>query len=177
MAFILFALITTVVIVSLIVGAKRYPKLVLSVLVILTIYATFMNNLNDKKDSVTEKTNISTPEPTINIELTEEQFKASCNYLNYEDILRNPSNYKMVNCKIDGRVSQVIEGWFGSYSIFVKDNNGNIWGCTYSYKDGESQLLEDDKVTVYGVCNETTNTETVLGKQVTMPYIELKYIR
>ena len=108
--------------------------------------------------------------------ITEDEFKNLCERLNYEDILRNPNSYKDKYCKLSGTVSQVIEGWFGSYTIYIKDTNGDIWGCTYSYGENESHLLEGDKVTVYGMCDGTANTKTVLGKQVTMPYVEIEYI-
>lgn len=122
-------------------------------------------------------TSVPTPEPSISTMTEEEEFKLTCEYLSYEDILRNSSNYKMVKCKVTGEVDQIIEGWFGNYTIFITDSDGNKWGCTYTYKDGESKLLEGDSVTVYGYCNETQNTETVLGKQVTLPYVSLEYIR
>lgn len=111
-----------------------------------------------------------------NIDISEEEYKALCNTLDYNDILRNPDSYNGVYCKLNGKVSQIIEGWFGSYSIFIDDYNGNTWGCVYSYDEGEEHLLEGDSVTFYGECNGTTTTETVLGKQVTLPYFEVEYI-
>ena len=111
-----------------------------------------------------------------NNEITEDEFKNLCERLNYEDILRNPNSYKDKYCKLSGTVLQVIEGWFGSYTIYIKDSNGDIWGCAYSYDENESHLLDGDKVTVYGMCDGTANTKTVLGKQVTMPYVEIEYI-
>ena len=90
-------------------------------------------------------------------------YKASCETFDYQDVLRNPDSYKDRNCVVSGTVEQIIEGWFGSFTIFVTDANGNKWGCVYSYKDGESHLLEGDGVTMY-------------GKQVTMPRVDVEYI-
>lgn len=112
-----------------------------------------------------------------NKDISEEEYKALCNVLEYNDILRNPDSYNGVYCKLNGTVSQIIEGWLGSYSIFVSDSNGNKWGCVYNYSENESHLLEGDYVTFYGKCNGTTTTDTVLGKQVTLPYIDVKYIK
>lgn len=103
-------------------------------------------------------------------------FKASCETLNYEDILRNPDANKDRNCVVSGVVDQIIEGWFGAYTIFVTDSAGNKWGCVYSYKEGESHLLEGDGVTVYGKCSGTENTKTLLGQQVTLPRVDVEYI-
>lgn len=36
-------------------------------------------------------------------------------------------------------------------------------------------MLEGDQVTVYGMLDGTTTSETVLGKQVEMPYLNIKY--
>lgn len=109
-------------------------------------------------------------------DMSETDFKSLCQTLNYEDILRNPDLYKGNYCVLSGTVDQIIEGWFGSFSIFINDYSGNKWGCVYSYKDGESHLLEGDNVTVYGKCEGTDTSRTVLGQQVTMPRIDIEYI-
>lgn len=111
-------------------------------------------------------------------DLSESDFKSSCETIDvssYNDILRNPDSYKK-NVKFTGVVDQTLEGWFGSYTLYIKDTNGNKWGITYRYKGGESHKLEGDSVTVYGLLDGTQTTETVLGKQVTLPYISADYI-
>lgn len=112
--------------------------------------------------------------------LSESDFKESCKQIgasDYNDILRNPDSYNKVSVKLKGTVDQIIEGWFDSYTIYIVDDKGNKWGTTYYYKDGESHKLEGDSITVYGVLKGTTTTETVLGKQVTLPYIDIEYIK
>lgn len=133
--------------------------------------------LLDKSDESFDEFFVVTEEVAkANNEISEDEFKNICKELNYEDILRNPDSYKNEYCKLSGTVSQTIEGWLGSYTIYIKDSSGDIWGCTYSYKENESHVLEGDYVTVYGMCDGTRNSETVLGKQVTMPYIKIKYM-
>lgn len=112
----------------------------------------------------------------INSDISEEDYKDLCEHLDYEDILREPDAYDGKYCIVDGTVDQIIEGWFGSFTIFVVDEDGNKWGCTYSYDEGESRVLEGDNVTMYGKCQGTSNTETVLGEQVTLPHVDAKYI-
>lgn len=109
-------------------------------------------------------------------ELSEEEYKSFCEELNYEDILRNPDTYKGSACKLRGKASQIIEGLFGSITIYVEDSSGNKWGCVYSYKEGESHLMEGDSITIYGECKGTDTSTTVLGKQVTMPRIDVEYL-
>lgn len=107
----------------------------------------------------------------------EDDYKALCETVSHEDVLRNPDTYKNKYVKVSGRVDQVIEGLFKVYTFYVVDSNGDKWECTYSYNDGESHILEGDRVTFYGKCKGTTTSTTVLGKQVTMPYISLQYIQ
>ena len=109
-------------------------------------------------------------------EVSEEEYKSLCQSLDYEGILRNPDENKGKYCLVSGNVEQIIEGWFGSFTIFVTDESGNKWGCVYSYKEGESRLLEGDWVTMYGKCAGTENTTTLLGQQVTLPRIDVEYV-
>lgn len=109
-------------------------------------------------------------------DISEEDYKNLCQQLNYEDILRNPDTYDGEYCVVSGTVDQIIEGWFDTYTIYVMDASGNKWECIYLYKDGESHLLEGDSVTVYGKCNGTTTANTLMGEQVTLPYVDAEYI-
>lgn len=129
----------------------------------------------DKSDDALSQYFVVTEEVADSNEVSEEDYKSLCQQLDYTDILRNPDSYDGKYCVISGTVDQVIEGWFGSYTIFVMDGNGNKWGCTYSYDDGETHILEGDNVVAYGKCNGVANTETVLGKQVTLPHISVEY--
>lgn len=112
-----------------------------------------------------------------NEDISKDDYIALCEKLGYNDIMRNPDSFKGKYCAVNGRVSQVIEGFLGGYTIFIEDANGNIWGCTYRYAEGESHILEGDSVTVYGECGGTQNTTTVLGKQVSMPVVSVKYVK
>ena len=111
-----------------------------------------------------------------NTDITEEEFKALCSSIPYEDTLRNPDTYKDKYVVVSGRVDQIIEGWFDTYTIYVKDSGGNKWECSYMYKEGESHLLEGDSVTVYGKCSGTVNSTTLLGQQVTLVGVDVSYI-
>ena len=132
--------------------------------------------LNESHEFFDEYFVVTSDVANSNSDISEEEFKNICETLDYEDILRNPDNYEDVYCKIKGTVEQSIEGFLGFYSIFVEDSNGDIWGCNYYYEDGESHLLEGDVVTIYGVCDGTTTAETLSGKQVTLPYVDIEYI-
>lgn len=129
----------------------------------------------DKTDDGLSQYLVVTEEVADSNDVSEEDYKSLCQQLNYEDILRNPDSYDGKYCIVSGTVDQVIEGWFGSFTIFVMDENGNKWGCTYSYDEGETHILEGDSVVMYGKCNGVENTETVIGEQVTLPHIDIEY--
>lgn len=110
-------------------------------------------------------------------DISEDEYKKLCESLNYENILRDPDSNDGKYCKVSGTVDQIVEGWFDSYTIYIKDYSGNKWGCVYNYKDNESHLLEGDDVTLYGKCKGTTTVKNVLGKQVTLPEVDVEYIK
>lgn len=47
---------------------------------------------------------------------------------------------------------------------------------TYTPKDGESRILEDDIITIYGEMQPLKTYTTVMGASVSIPAIDAKYI-
>lgn len=143
-----------------------------------SLYTKYTETSTDLSSSFTSQSTETQSSGSDTSDLSESDFKLSCEVIDaasYNDILRNPDSYKK-NVKFTGVVDQIIEGWFGSYTLYINDSSGNKWGITYSYKDGEAHKLEGDNITVYGLLDGTQTTETVLGKQVTLPYISADYI-
>ena len=114
-------------------------------------------------------------------DMSEEDYKANCTTFtssDYNKILRNPNQYKDKLAKLSGKVNQTVEGLFGLYTyIYIKDNNGNLWGINYTYGENESHKLDGDSITVWGNLDGTTTVDNVLGVQKTLPYISAKYIK
>lgn len=128
----------------------------------------FKNENKDKKSKSDNK------------KVSKKEYKQSCESFDldkYNDILRNPDNYNGKRIKLKGKVTQVIEGWFGSFTLYVEDKDGNTWDMNYTYKDNESRKLDGDTITVYGELNGTAKSETVLGKQVIYPYVDIEYMK
>ena len=109
-------------------------------------------------------------------DISEEEYKGFCEELDYTKILRNPDDYKNKYCKINGTVAQIIDGILGTITIYVEDSNGNKWECYYSYDDGETHLLDGDKVILYGKCKGTETATTILGEQKTLPSVGIEYL-
>lgn len=103
-----------------------------------------------------------------------DNYIAECTTINYNDVARNPDNYKGVKIKISGEVIQVAEGWFNGVTLRV-DCGGDIWYVTYSREEGESRILEGDQITGYGECDGVTSYTNVLGSQVTIPSMRMEY--
>lgn len=105
-----------------------------------------------------------------------DSYRSSCKTYSYDKIKRNPDKYKGKKIKMTGKVVQVEEGWFGTVALRVEDSNGNDWYISYSYKDGEDKILENDSVSVYGECAGTEQYETILGDTRRIPSIDAEYI-
>lgn len=106
-----------------------------------------------------------------------ESYIAECVAVSYSDVERNPDNYKKTKIKVSGSVEQVIEGWFNTVTLRVKDGDGNTWVISYLRQDGESRILEGDSITAYGECDGVTNVTNLLGQQMTYPSMSMKYFK
>ena len=104
-----------------------------------------------------------------------EEYAASCETVSYREVERNPDSYKGKKIKVSGKVIQVSEGWFDSVTLRLDEGNGNTWYVTYTRKDGESRILENDYITCYGECTGVESYLSVLGAQVTIPAMKMEY--
>lgn len=116
-----------------------------------------------------------------------EDFMASCKEYAYKDIARNPKDYEGKPAKFRGEVIQVQESGDSvvlrvnvTYESFEYIDDG-IWSDTvyveYTRKnDSESRILEDDIINMYGTIKGTKTYETVMGSEMTIPYLEAQYI-
>lgn len=112
----------------------------------------------------------------------EKEFKNSCKKYTFKEIARNPDKYQGKKMKFTGEVIQVSEGWFNSVDIRLNITK-NEYGwyedtiyCTYTYKEGEGKILEDDIVTIYGTCDGDYTYTSVMGASITLPKINIEYI-
>lgn len=120
---------------------------------------------------------------TVDIQCTTqspETFKASCQAIAYDDLLRNPDNYEGQPVKFTGEVLQVIPSDYGISSMLVY--TAQSYG-TYSdnliyvdYPDSTGNFIKDDIVTLYGTSSGNYSYETALGSLNTVPDILAYYI-
>ena len=119
-------------------------------------------------------------EKAENKTINKQEYMLSCNEYNYEDIARNPDNYQNRNAKFIGKVIQVVENKdLLTLRVNVNANgeeSSNTIYVEYTRQSGESRILENDVVTVYGTLNGIKTYENVLGSKTSIPCIKAKFI-
>jgi vacuolar-type H+-ATPase subunit I/STV1 len=108
--------------------------------------------------------------------LTEEEYKGLCEKFEYKDIARNPKEYENKNVIVTGKVIQVSEGWFNTVRLRVatKGYTDDVYLITYKQVES-NRILEEDRVTIWGKCTGVTTYTSVLGDNITVPSVEMKY--
>lgn len=114
--------------------------------------------------------------PEVSEKDKEKEYKAKCKKLDYTKIERNPDKYKGEYAKVSGKVIQVSEGWFNTVVCRVRESRDKIWYVSYTRKDGESRILEDDSVTFYGICDGVTTYTALFGNSITIPKLNAEYL-
>lgn len=107
-------------------------------------------------------------------------YKESCGSFTYDQVARDPDTYFGERAKFTGEVIQVLQDG-NSYTLRV-----NITQVSYGWNDtimvsytasaGESRILEDDVVTLYGVMGGMYTYETIFGADVTVPLLFAEYV-
>jgi len=116
-------------------------------------------------------------------EQEKQAFISSCQTYTFEQMARNPDNFKGTNVKLIGEVVQVMEGAYsnslrvnitkkGTYSTYYTDT---IY-VSYEPKVGEDKILEDDIITIYGTAQGDYSYTSTMGSKITLPYVSAKYI-
>lgn len=122
--------------------------------------------------------NISNNETT---DITPQEYKKQCTMLTYQDLARNPKQYKDKDVCFYGEVMQVQEN--GSHiTLLVNITLGdfNIWENTvwvdYTRGEDDYRVLEKDIVNVYGVSQGIKTYISILGNSNSVPYIKAKVV-
>ena len=95
--------------------------------------------------------------------------------ITYDNLARNPDDYKGEKVKFKGKVVQVIEGDSeNQIRLAVNSDYDTILYCGYDPSIVSSRVLEDDIITVYGYSVGTISYQSTLGGNITIPgfYVE-----
>jgi hypothetical protein len=110
----------------------------------------------------------------------EEEKKAKQGYdtgITYDQLARTPDEYKGEKVKFKGKVVQVIEGDTEiDLRLAVNNDYDKIIYLFYPKDLVSSRVLEDDKITIYGVSYGLYSYESTVGSKITIPLISVDKI-
>lgn len=122
---------------------------------------------------------------SIQPDVSEAEYKAMCEEIEFDILARNPDNYEGQMFKFTGEVIQVMEG---TGTVDVRLNVTAVtdeyfeWVTyedtiyvTLNFPEGSDKILDYDIITVYGVCTGSYSYSSIFGAQVTLPRIEAMY--
>lgn len=115
-------------------------------------------------------TETATPNGAKTIEISKEEFIASCEEISYKTLARTPDDYKGKRIKLTVKISQIIQGGFldnGEYYRAYTNDEYDFWsGDEYLIKDTRNnkdvKILQDDILIVYGEFDGTRTMERAL---------------
>ena len=110
--------------------------------------------------------------------MTKAEYKENCEEISYKKIARDPDDYKYRDIKISGKVIQVVEdGDDLTLRVATSDGYDDVFLVSYTYTDKDSRILEDDNITVWGICAGTVTYESTMGGNITIPAMYAKYFK
>ena len=99
-----------------------------------------------------------TEEKLYGLNMDKGEYMSSCVTVEYNKAARYPDDYVGQKIYVSGKVTRLQEGYGGSLvQLLVSDSDKNEWYVFYIRPDGESRILVDDKVTVYGLYDGVTD--------------------
>lgn len=111
------------------------------------------------------------------------EYKANCKTYSYDKIARSPDEYRGKYAKFYGKVVQVMQDKSAGkieYSLRIGTGGSyyydNVILCTYTASTNDSRILEDDMVTIYGELRGEYTYETVMGNEITLPFMSVEYV-
>ncbi len=114
------------------------------------------------------------------IDLPEEEYRAKCEIYSYDEIARSPDKYEKSLAKFTGEVVQVLrDGDELQMRVDVtKSEYGFYEDTMYVFYTitNDVNVIEGDIITMYGELYGMQEYETVLGAEVSIPRIYVKFV-
>jgi predicted nucleic acid-binding Zn ribbon protein len=117
----------------------------------------------------------TTPEPTPT-PISVDDFKQSCVEMDYDEFARRPEQNENKNIVFTGTVVQVMGETRLDMRVAVGQYYDDIVYVRYTLPDGADRILQDDKITVYGISRGSETYLTALAGTITIPSVQAKYI-
>lgn len=97
--------------------------------------------------------------------------------ITYDQLVRTPDDYEGEKVKFSGEVVQVMEDdGTTAIRLAVNEDYDNILIGVYDSNIVSSRILENDKVTIYGISTGLYSYETVMGDTLTIPSVQVEKI-
>lgn len=97
--------------------------------------------------------------------------------ITYDQLARTPDDYEGEKVKFSGEVVQVMEDdGTTAIRLAVNEDYDNILIGVYDSNIVSSRILENDKVTIYGISTGLYSYETVMGDTLTIPSVQVEKI-
>lgn len=133
------------------------------------------------QNNSTEET-ISQPEKSP--EEIEIEYKSACSTYDYQAIFRDSEKFKGEKATFTGEATQVlVEGTevnirmsVTKSDLFGTDYYEDVVFVIYEMSEGESRILNNDIITVYGELNGVLTYESIMGENISVPRLDVKYI-
>ena len=115
--------------------------------------------------------------------MSRSEYVSQCRTISYEKLARNPDSYKGDYFKFTGEVVQVLQQG-NKVQLRVNVTPETLYDTTYysdtiyvvaSLQDDGDRILEQDIITLYGVCDGLYTYKTVLGSSMSIPKISAAY--
>ncbi len=159
---------------------KKGRKILIILLVLVVAFFAILMSGGDDSSSLTIDAN---GDVILNGEvIAKKDFKKSCSEVKYEDLARNPDNYKGQNLVFKGEVIQCEQSYGTSYFARVNvtvDEYGfysDTIYVTFEIPEGEDKILEEDIVKLYGVCQGSETYTSIFGETITIPSLDAAYV-
>lgn len=175
-------------------GARHIQKIsdggIIAILVTLLLVTIIQERIMDMPNNEKKVHNTSSFGISVSSEIQDEtddenevvsreNYIAKCDAVLYNDVARNPDSYDGEKVMFSGTVIQVSEDALDLFSTnsvdFRVETSDGIWYVSYNRSEGESRILEGDYITCYGECDGVTTYISVLGGNVTVPKLIMKY--
>ena len=129
--------------------------------------ATWSDGSLKKSDGITAIRKLDV-EPIVDIVKT---YKQTLPDFDYEKIMRNPDKAYGTVWKVMGDVIQVVETKSYLQEFLFETNDWDIIYVSYHKTEDEDNILEGDRLTLYGTFYMTKTYQTVLGSSNTVPIL------
>lgn len=115
-----------------------------------------------------------TPSVTVDTSLSENEYKAACQNINFKVLEKNPYKYYGDKVKYSGRVVEISE--YDGLTQIRLATDGYYDDIVYVLYDGTTPAVEEDYITIWGEVKGTYTYISQANYQITLPQIDARFI-